>query len=164
PVEWSLNGDNGAAAVSVAPCHAMRIDPLDDVERLQLGDWKAGSRWGEVDEALDMVVVPVVGAGFPMLLAPAEILVEHLGDGQPGGLRFRLLNLRSRAVGGHDLVVFLPGGGLCFGISRGIGELDLLLADLDVPAAASAEERFRMVWHCRTLQRFAGPEGSFALR
>jgi len=80
PVEGPLDGDDGPAAVGGGPV-GVRIAPLDDVEGLQVGGRKPGRLGPEVDEALDVVPVPVVGAGLAVLLAPGEVFLEDLRGG-----------------------------------------------------------------------------------
>ncbi len=43
---------------------------------------------GMLDKSLDVVVIPLEGAGGFVLLAPVEELVENLDDGRAFGLGF----------------------------------------------------------------------------
>jgi hypothetical protein len=80
----------------------MRGDPLDDMVRLDEAGGRARNLGLGVHEGLDVVVVEVVSARLPVPLAPFEVLVEHIGDGQStsGDIGRRLDRWRI----GHELV------------------------------------------------------------
>jgi hypothetical protein len=65
----------------------MLVGPFDHVERLQGGHGHGGGCTEPVKEALDVVAVPVEGAGSPVLFAPIKILIQDFWDDGVTALR-----------------------------------------------------------------------------
>ena len=146
PVKWSLDGDDRAAAIVRSPAWVL-IRPFDNMERPQRIR-RHRSRSGErINEALDVLAIPVVGSAGTVLLAPIQIFLEDLGHGQAGraiGLRRRRLLRITR----HKAVEF------SFGLVFGRTEIMPLPTNRNEPCLAIfAPPRFWQASHDETLQQ-----------
>ena len=117
----------------------MAIGPLYDVKWPKAGDRHAGVG-KPIHKALEVVAIPLVSTLGAVLLAPIEILIKDFLD-QRGRGRERRGGLNAAPLG-HQLVVesdSLP-------LLR--VQLDLPLADLDVPAITCGTAKERL-WELR---------------
>src|SRR5262249_426098 len=131
-------GSNGGAS-GTGPV-GVRVQPGGDVARLQFVD--AGAA-GEGAEVLQEGAIPLVRLGAVVLHRG----VEEEGAGRGEGRAHGRAGEHRLAGPGHDLVVAAPSGLPRGGVVLGsFGELDLLLADLDVePAVEAAVEGLRVL-------------------
>lgn len=77
PVIDSLNGDDSAAFVGIAPGR-VGVYPFRDVEGLEIGGRNARIITKKLEEILDMALIPLNAAWRSVLLAPGKILAGEI--------------------------------------------------------------------------------------
>ncbi len=100
PIERPLDGDNRTSAEGGRP-GGMLVRPFHHMKRFQGGHRHLGWFIQRIDEALDVIPIPVVGAGLAVLFAPGEVFLEDFGHAGADRRDNRFLGFPRPLLRGH---------------------------------------------------------------